>query len=307
MTLAGTSKAKKTWALMNLALSVANGVNWWGIGTAQASVLYVNFELRDFVFARRLRDIANSLGLNASCPNLFYWGLRGKATSIDEMTPSFLAGIKDAEYKLIVIDPIYKALGGRDENSAGDVTDMLNHVERLGVASGAAVVFGAHFSKGNQAGKQAMDRVSGSGAFARDADALVTMTEQEDAGNLTVEFALRNFAPKEPFVITWDYPVFRQNTEADPRALKTNKPEQKYTDENLVEFVKTEIAKVNPLPGKDQSMSREEVLLSLKAKTKHSKSYLYGRVKALVDSNLLKTNADGEIILPVIIASEDPY
>jgi len=36
------------------------------------------------------------------------------------------------------------------------------------VKTGAAVGFGAHYSKGNQAGKEAIDRVSGSGVFARD-------------------------------------------------------------------------------------------------------------------------------------------
>jgi len=39
----------------------------------------------------------------------------------------------------------------------------------------AASVFGAHFSKGNQAGKESIDRISGSGVFARDPDTILVI------------------------------------------------------------------------------------------------------------------------------------
>lgn len=45
-----------------------------------------------------------------------------------------------------------------------------------------ALVYADHFSKGNQAGKKAIDRISGSGVTARDPDAIVTITELEDEG-----------------------------------------------------------------------------------------------------------------------------
>ena len=45
--------------------------------------------------------------------------------------------------------------------------------------SGAAILYAAHFSKGNQAGKDAIDRISGSGVFGRDADTLIILTKHE--------------------------------------------------------------------------------------------------------------------------------
>jgi len=87
-------------------------------------------------------------------------------------------------YALIILDPVYKCMGHRDENAAGDIGSLLNEVERLAVQTGAAVVFGAHFSKGSQAGKESIDRVSGSGVFARDPDSILTLTRHEEDGHL---------------------------------------------------------------------------------------------------------------------------
>ena len=41
---------------------------------------------------------------------------------------------------------------------------LMNSLERLSVTTGAAVAFAAHYSKGNQSGKEAIDRV---GRFGR--------------------------------------------------------------------------------------------------------------------------------------------
>ena len=66
---------------------------------------------------------------------------------------------------LIILDPSYKLLHGRDENKAGDIAALLDEFEVLAVKTGAAVAFGAHYSKGNQAQKESIDRVGGSGVF----------------------------------------------------------------------------------------------------------------------------------------------
>ena len=57
---------------------------------------------------------------------------------------------------------------------------MLNEIEALAVETGAAVAFGAHYSKGNQAGKEVIDRIGGSGVFARDPDSILNFTRHEE-------------------------------------------------------------------------------------------------------------------------------
>ncbi len=42
MILGGTSKSNKSWCLLDLALSVASGQEWWGRRCAKSKVVYIN-------------------------------------------------------------------------------------------------------------------------------------------------------------------------------------------------------------------------------------------------------------------------
>ena len=137
---------------------------------------------------------------------------------------------------LIIIDPIYKALGDRDENKAGDVASMMNELEKIAVKTGAAVAFGAHYSKGNQALKESIDRIGGSGVFARDPDSILTMTAHKEPEAFTVDATLRNFAPIEPFVVKWEWPLFSRDLELDPEQLKQARgPKEKHSPSLLLD------------------------------------------------------------------------
>jgi regulatory protein RepA len=129
------------------------------------------------------------------------WNLRGHAAPYDVIIPMVLERIKEKHYGLFVLDPIYELYGDTDENAAGDVAALMNALERLAVRSKAAVVFGAHFSKGNQANKQSIDKVSGSGVYGRDPDSILNFSRHEEDGALVVEADLRNLKPLEKFVV----------------------------------------------------------------------------------------------------------
>jgi hypothetical protein len=128
--------------------------------------------------------------------------------------------VKDGGYALIVLDPIYKCYGDVDENSAGAVAGLMNALESLAVETGAAVAFGAHYSKGNQAGRESIDRISGSGVFARDPDTILNFTRHEEQDAFTVELTLRNSPPVAPFVVRWLYPLMRRADDLDPAKLR---------------------------------------------------------------------------------------
>jgi hypothetical protein len=90
----------------------------------------------------------------------------------------------------------------------------------LAAKSGAAAVFGAHFSKGNQAGKESIDRIGGSGVFARDPDVILTMTPHEEDDAHVIDLTLRALPPVKPFVVRWCESIFITDREADPAKLK---------------------------------------------------------------------------------------
>ncbi len=151
----GGSKSYKTWVLSDLALSVATGRDWLGFPTTQGRVLYLNLELAREYYNRRLQQICEAKEICASeSSDLSLWHLRGHAADFSLLGPKIIKRMEEQDYSLLIINPIYKAIGGRDENKAGDITGLLNELERVAVKTGAAVVFGAHFSKGNQASKE---------------------------------------------------------------------------------------------------------------------------------------------------------
>ena len=105
--------------------------------------------------------------------------------------------------------------------------------------TGAALAISHHFSKGNQSAKEAIDRFSGSGVFARFPDALLTMTRHEEDDAFSVDPTVRNFAPVEPFVLRWQHPLMVRDGALDPAKLK--KPagafEAKYSIAQIVELL----------------------------------------------------------------------
>jgi hypothetical protein len=220
LALGGGSKTFKTWTLLDLALSVSHGQPWLGFPTKRAPVCYLNFELQEWSIQKRLRDVAQARQIPIE-PGWFHvWNLRGHAEGYGGLLPRLASEISVDQLGLLILDPIYKLYGDTDENSAKDISALLNALERLAVDTGAAIAFAAHFSKGNQASKESIDRISGSGCFARDPDAILTFTRHNEENAFTVDSILRNHAPVQSFVVQWDWPIMKRNDDLDPADLK---------------------------------------------------------------------------------------
>lgn len=227
LVLGGGSKSFKTWTLLDLALSVSHGQPWLGRSTTKGKVLFLNFEIQNFAWQKRIADVASAKGIQIEPGAIKLWNLRGHAADFGSLLPKVTAETAESNFALIVVDPIYKMYGNLDENKAGDVAALLNGLEALAVNTGAAIAFGAHFSKGNQSGKEAIDRISGSGVFARDPDSILIFTRHEEEDCFTVESILRNFAPVEPFAVRWQFPLFTPAHDLDPAKLKQSKAGRK--------------------------------------------------------------------------------
>ena len=219
LVIGGSSKTYKSWTLLDMAMSVANGTDFWGMKTEKGKVLYINFEISDYYMRKRLEMISDAKGIDLPSENFYIWNLRGQAQALENIRPTFTKIMANANFSMVILDPIYKTLGNRDENAAGDINSLMNEMEHLALETGAAVVFATHFSKGNQAAKSPIDRISGSGVFARSPDTILVMTEHEDDGCYTVDSTVRNFDTPRPFVVKMNFPLF-ERVEADPAKLK---------------------------------------------------------------------------------------
>lgn len=177
MLLAGPSKAGKSFALIEMAIAIAEGGSWFGWKCAQGRVMYVNLELDRASCLNRFHDVYEAQGLNPrNLKNIDVWNLRGKSVPMDKLAPKLIRRAKGKEYIAVIIDPIYKIITG-DENSAGEMAHFCNQFDKVCTELGCAVVYCHHHSKGDQVGKRSMDRASGSGVFARDPDALIDLLE----------------------------------------------------------------------------------------------------------------------------------
>ena len=236
MMVSGSSKSGKSFLLIELALAVASGGTWLGRQCTQGEVLYLNLEINDAVFSHRLENARDAMGITMEevQENLFLLNLRGVGADMDKAREAVIHYSRQHNFSLIILDPLYKLLGGRNENDAGDVGSLFDQFDQIAEASGAAVCFVHHHSKGGQATKSSMDRASGSGVFARAPDVILDCLELEVSPDITdtlefdgtpfgiqYEWTLRGYAPREPEQGFFVYPLHHPDKEGILRGART--------------------------------------------------------------------------------------
>jgi RecA-family ATPase len=280
--LAGGSKSYKTWSLIDQGLSVAAGLEWWGLKVPTGrEVIYLNLELPDWSFEARLRFLARVRGVEI--PDRFHvWHLRDERFADPNKWQYFIDGLQNFCSGLadpyLITDPIYRLLSGRNENASGDVEMLLWQLQEMILAVHGANFFGHHFAKGDSTQKEAIDRGAGSGMFGRDPDSLLVMTPHEKPGCFSVEFRLRNHEPLESFVIEWKKPLFLRDDSLDPEALKRKPrrgPQPKFAPSLIAKWL-----------GKDV-LSTAQLKSRLFAETGMSKTLFYDLLKEAEAKNLI--------------------
>ena len=187
MLIAGPPKAGKSFALIELAIAIAEGVPWLGFNCAQGKVMYVNLELDKASCYRRFIDVYKAMGVSPeNVRSIDIWNLRGLSVPMDKLAPMLIRRAAKKGFIAVIIDPIYKVLTG-DENSAEQMARFCNQFDKVCTELGCSVIYCHHHSKGSQGGKRSMDRASGSGVFSRDPDALLDLTELEITESLFIQ------------------------------------------------------------------------------------------------------------------------
>jgi RecA-family ATPase len=218
------SKSFKTWLLLYLGYCIANGFDFLGFKTKKAKVAFFDLELSRNGLRRRLERIRRELG-KGDFENIKVCSLRGKASKFCRNFDKLFSQIKAERFKVVIIDPVYKFLLGKEESSNGIVADVLEKLTVFCMEAQVALVYVHHHSKGNQASKDSLDRSSGAGAWSRDPDAVLDLTEHEESTKqekiYKAEITVREFPPIENFVVRWAFPLLTRDTEGlDPEKLK---------------------------------------------------------------------------------------
>jgi RecA-family ATPase len=171
----GGMKTNKSWTLMNMAISMATGSEWFGRECKQSTVLYIDAEVNRKFWQDRFRKLCNALGLDplqvARTGRIKPVFLSGKDITISQLNSDL---VRMHEYgKLddidaIVIDPIYQLYEPQwQENRNEDMAQLGKYLRSLAELSQIAVIFAHHHSKGMQEGKRDIEMASGGGSFGR--------------------------------------------------------------------------------------------------------------------------------------------
>ena len=224
MLISGSSKAGKSFLLMELCIAIAEGKPWLGFPCKKGRVLYVNLEIDPASAINRFLKIYEALGLPLKhADSIVIWNLRGHAVPLDQLVPKLIRRVRDQHFDAIVIDPIYKVITG-DENNASEMGAFCNQFDKICTETGCSTIYCHHHSKGAQGMKKAMDRASGSGVFARDPDAQLDMIQlelSEDIENNVrdgsetawrLESSLREFPNIKPVNFWFEYPIHKLDT-----------------------------------------------------------------------------------------------
>lgn len=265
MLISGSSKAGKSFLLIELCIAIAEGKPWLGFQCKKGRVLYVNLEIDPASAINRFLKIYEALGLPIkNADSIVIWNLRGHAVPLDQLVPKLIRRVRDQHFVAIIIDPIYKVITG-DENNASEMGAFCNQFDKICTETGCSTIYCHHHSKGAQGMKKAMDRASGSGVFARDPDAQLDMIQLELSediannvrdGNETawrLKSSLREFPNIKPVNFWFEYPIHKVDdkgtlgampAQGTPQAGRLNNPKSKTPEDSAEEF-RTAFAALN--------------------------------------------------------------
>ena len=202
----GPAKVRKSLAAMDLGLSVATGTPWLKWPTMKGKVLYVDYELLEATFADRLKLIKAAKiekGQDLDFSDFNHLSLTEHFIAFQQLAPTLVSRLKGQNYSLVIIDDLYKALGGRSESSQKAVKEFCSQVGNLSKQTGAAVLVVHHSPKGRINDKPLVDRFAGSGMLTRDAFTLIGLTRHAEPEYVKLEFELRNFPEQPAVALEW--------------------------------------------------------------------------------------------------------
>lgn len=249
---AGEAKTHKTWLVLDLAISVATGTPFLGkFGVNDPGpVLFVEAEVRRNSMAFRtavisgsrpvwghadVEDGAISAYFNKPHP-LILSNNRGVDLSEEGYIKQLGKQIDRTGAKMLVLDPLQNMMGPLNENSAGDMRQILLPLTHTCQKRECALVVVHHFSKApsdpRSAKRRPGQRASGSQFFHGWAEAGLWIDHVND-DTIIVEREFRDFDPHGPLMVEfavfededgWNYDTLVSELEANRSMRASSKP-----------------------------------------------------------------------------------
>jgi hypothetical protein len=224
--LSAPPKARKSWAVMQLAYCAATAQDWLGftIDTPKR-VMYVQAELPSWMVAERIVQMYGATSLE----NVAFYHIPASNLMEDEDLQGLLDAVKDFQADLVIIDPVANFWQG-DENSSASVNKLFSQIAKV-QEIGAAVVMVHHSRKTEQNERVTAQHQRGSNVFFARPDAVMTLSPTLVPGEVPytwAEFSLRAAEPKDPVKLYTD--STGQFTVQPPSLGATGSPVRQHLD-----------------------------------------------------------------------------
>lgn len=228
-------KTGKSWLVMDLAFSLAQGVPWLGLyPTERGEVLILDNELHPETSASRVRTVMEARGVPKSAlQRVTIENLRGRLRDLGSLGP-FFRSLESGRFRLVILDAFYRFMPREwDENDNGTMAAVYNLLDSYSAHLGCAMVCIHHASKGNQSGKSVTDVGAGAGAQSRAADTHLILRQHEEPGAVVLDAAVRSWPPIEPRAFRFKHPLFEPASDLDPTQL-AGAPKRRGEEEKVV-------------------------------------------------------------------------
>lgn len=143
----GEGGSKKTWALLDMAISVARGESWLNLATQAGGVLVIDEESGRRRITRRIGEVLRGHNADADtpvyCVSLAAFDF-GEPNDIGELYNL----IVNTKARLVIIDALADVMPGRDENAVKDVQPIFLALRRIVEETQAAIILIHHANKG---------------------------------------------------------------------------------------------------------------------------------------------------------------
>ncbi len=176
----GPSGEFKTFIVLDMALSVACGVDWRGLKVAQGSVAFVAGEGASGLFKRAYSWLVARGEGRTDAP--FYTLDHSVPVTEGEALDALIAGLEDLPEmpKLIVLDTLARNFGFGDENSTQDMNRFVSAIDALRARTGAHICAIHHTGKDSDKGAR------GSSVLRAAIDTEIGVKRSEGTKNVTV-------------------------------------------------------------------------------------------------------------------------
>jgi len=202
----GQSKARKSFYTLQLAIAIATGCDLLGVTPAAHKVILINGEIAARSYKKRLRRMLAKMEIQPE--HLGNLHIANTSECGQVMTfQSILTLTKKHQAAVCIVDPAYLLFG--DEIDQRQVKESVLNMKKF-AADGITLISVFHATKGKIGDKQAIDRISGSGIFARDVSTLISLCEHaSEPDHVVINSIARNYPPSEPITACFEDGAFQ--------------------------------------------------------------------------------------------------